>query len=158
MLIRVKVLQLERWMKKEFNTGISAYEYTKIKPIFNRPGWYLGVFATPIENATCVKFGDLYKISWFEREDGSCYSSRSLLNSFEYGLKYSDDSILTQEEYKCVTGVLGMKGISGTTRKELLTIKEKHLFAYQSRVVCRNTKLFMIKSLKERRKLNGTGS
>ena len=154
MLIRVKVLQLERWMKKEvgfFNTSISVYEHTKIKPIFNRPGWYCGVFDTPIENAPYVKSGNLYKISWFEREDGDCYSSKSLLHSFEYEYKHTEDAIITQEEYKHIDGVLGMKGISGTTRKELMAIQVHHMFAFQSRVIRRNTKLFILKSLKARR-------
>ena len=153
MLMQVKVLQLKWWMEKEvafFNTGTSVYDHAKIKPIFNRPGWYCGVFDTPIENVPYTQSGNLYKISWFEREDGDCYSSKSLLKTFEYSYKHTEDAIITQEESRNISGVLGMKGITGTTRKELMEIQANHRVAFQLRAVCRNARLFRHKALKSR--------
>jgi len=151
MEMRVKVLQLERWMihRKEsiFYCKDSFSTLTKIPPIFNRNGWYRGTARFPIENVPSVKVGSVYKFSWFENGDES-YSSLSLLESFDFNCKSTPDAIITKKSYDSITGVLEMKGIPGKVRSQLLEMKTNHLLAVESIGVVRRCRLFMLKSSK----------
>lgn len=109
--MRVKRLQLERWMTERdeelFAETISMGGYEKVEPLFLRPGRY--------------KIGDTV---WFELPDGTAYLCPDS-RSFDYNLQLLDGGRLSQSELAALEAV-NRVGLASEDQKRLLALEHDY--------------------------------
>lgn len=105
--MKVKRLQLERWMTERDDETLSMGGYKKVRPLFLRPGRY--------------KIGCAV---WFELPDGTAYLCPDS-RSFDYDLQLLDGGRLSQSELAALEAV-DRVGLASEEQKRLLALERNY--------------------------------